>query len=107
LNATQFAFERESLAFISCCDLLTGVLVKRHQYHAEAAGRRLVWSTGMAVLAAHGVLLLILAGIVVSSPHAGEWIAEAVEAEFVGPGAPVAPTQFAQPAGEMWAAGTN
>ncbi len=67
-----------------------------------SAGRRFVWTTGTAVLVVHGVLLLTLAGLVMATPHAVERIAEAVQAEFVGPDAPVVtPPQFAQPGGEM------
>ncbi len=55
---------------------------------------------GSAVLVVHGVLLVMLAGLVIATPHAVERIAEAVQAEFVGPDAPVvAPTQFTQPGG--------
>ncbi len=52
---------------------------------------------GSAVLVVHGFLLGMLAGLVIATP---ERIAEAVQAEFVGPDAPVvAPTQFTQPGG--------
>jgi hypothetical protein len=51
---------------------------------------------------------MILAGVVVATPHAIEWIAEAAQAEFVGPDEPViTPTQFARPLGEMWAVGAD
>ena len=49
-----------------------------------------------------------VAPVVLCSPHAGEWISETVQAEFVGAEPPVmAPTQFAQPAGDMWPASTH
>jgi hypothetical protein len=75
----------------------------RYQREPESAGRRFVWTLGAALLAIHGILLLILAGVVVATPHAIEWIAEAAQAEFVGPDEPViTPTQLARPFGEMW-----
>ena len=81
--------------------------MQRHQVNPASAGRRFVWTAGTAFLAAHGVLLLILAAIVIASPHAGEWISDTVQAEFVGPDAPVMPTQLARPAGGMWAVGVD
>jgi hypothetical protein len=81
--------------------------VQRHQINPASAGRRFVWTADTAFLSAHGVLLLILAALVICSPHAGEWISDTVQAEFVGPDAPVMPTQLAQPAGEMWTVGAN
>jgi hypothetical protein len=80
----------------------------RHQRDPESAGRRFVWTAGAVLLAVHGILLLTLAGVVIGTPHAIEWIAEAAQAEFVGPDAPVEmPTQLAQPAGEMLAVGAD
>jgi hypothetical protein len=76
--------------------------MQRHQINPASAGRAFDRTAGTAVLAAHGVLLLILAAIVIASPHAGEWISDTVQAEFVGPDAPVMPTQLARPAGEGW-----
>ena len=50
-------------------------------------------------LAVMGLLMMALTGFVITHPVASTWIANAVQAEFVGPGlAPeVAPTQLAQP----------
>jgi hypothetical protein len=80
----------------------------RYQREPESAGRRFVWTVGASLLAMHGILLLILAGVVIATPHAGEWIAEAAQAEFVGPDEPVmTPTQLARPLGGMWAVGAN
>jgi hypothetical protein len=80
----------------------------RYQREPEAAGRRFVWTLGAALLAIHGILLLIFAGVVIAAPHAIEWIAEAAQAEFVVPDEPViTPTQLARPFGEMWAAGAD
>jgi len=80
----------------------------RYQREPESAGRRFVWTVGAALLVIHGILLLIFAGVVVATPHAIEWIAEAAQAEFVGPDEPViTPTQFARPFGEMWVVGAD
>jgi len=79
----------------------------RYQPNQDLASHRFVWTAGTAALAAHGVLLLILATFVIASSHAGEWISGAVQAEFVGPDVPVMPTQLAQPAGEMRTVGAN
>jgi hypothetical protein len=63
--------------------------------------RRFLWSWTAAVLAAHGVLLLLLVSLVMRYPGASEWISQAVQAEFVGSPPPVVvPTQLAQPAGQ-------
>jgi hypothetical protein len=59
-----------------------------------------LWTAG--ILAAHGVILLVLVGLVIRSPAASEWIAQAVQAEFVGNPPPViVPTQIAQPSGRV------
>jgi hypothetical protein len=81
--------------------------MQRHQINAASAGSGFVWTAGTAVLAAHGVLLLILAAVVFATPDAGEWISDTVQAEFVGPDVPPMPTQLARPAGEMWTVGAN
>jgi hypothetical protein len=80
----------------------------RYQREPESAGRRFVWTLGAALLAIHGILLLILVSVVVATPHAIEWIAEAAQAEFVVPDESViTPTQLARRFGEMWAAGAD
>jgi hypothetical protein len=79
--------------------------MQRYQRNPDTAGRRFVWTAGTAVLVAHGVLLLLLAALVIASPHAGEWISDTVQAEFVGPDVPVMPTQLALPARETWMVG--
>jgi hypothetical protein len=104
---TQFAFVREELALFTAAICPQERPMQRHQVNPASAGRRFVWTAGTAFLAAHGVLLLILAAIVIASPHAGEWISDTVQAEFVGPDAPVMPTQLARPAGRMWAVGVD
>jgi hypothetical protein len=64
--------------------------------------RRILWSWTAGILAVHGVLLLVLAGILIFHPVASEWIAQAVQAEFVGNPPPViVPTQIAQPGRQM------
>ena len=74
----------------------------------DSPGRRFVWTAGTAVLVVHSVIILVLAGLALSSPHGIEWISDAVQAEFVDPDAPVVtPTQYAQPGGEMWAIGAD
>jgi hypothetical protein len=46
----------------------------------------------------NGVIVLALIVLALSSPSASEWISAAVQAEFVGDGPAVPPTQVAQPA---------
>jgi hypothetical protein len=70
--------------------------------------RRPLGTAGTALLAVHGVLLLLLAGVVLCSPDAGERISETVAAEFVGAEPPIiAPTQLARPVGDMWSANAH
>jgi hypothetical protein len=58
------------------------------------------WTAG--ILAAHGIILLVLVGLVIRSPAASDWISQAVQAEFVGNPPPViVPTQIAQPGGRV------
>jgi hypothetical protein len=58
------------------------------------------WTAG--ILAVHGIIVLVLIGLVLSHPVASEWISQAVQAEFVGNPPPViVPTQMAQPGGQM------
>jgi hypothetical protein len=69
---------------------------------------RSLGTAGAILLVVHGVLLLLLAGVVLCSPDAGEWISETVAAEFVGAEpAIIAPTQFAKPIGDMWSASAH
>lgn len=64
--------------------------------------RRFSWNWTAGILAVHGVLLLVLASILILNPTASEWIAQAVQAEFVGSPPPViVPTQIARPGGQM------
>ncbi len=62
---------------------------------------RHTWNWTVAILAVHGVILLVLIGLVLSYPPAAGWISDAVHAEFVGTQSPPAPApqQLARPAG--------
>jgi hypothetical protein len=64
--------------------------------------RRVLRNWTAAILAVHGVILLVLIGLVLSYPPAAGWISDAVHAEFVGAQSPPAPApqQLAQPAGK-------
>jgi hypothetical protein len=87
---------------------LAGDFMHDHRRNPSSVSHRPSGTAGVILLAVHGALLLLLAGVVLCSPRAGEWISETVQAEFVGAEPPVmAPTQFAQPAGDMWAASTH
>jgi hypothetical protein len=64
--------------------------------------RRFLWNWTAAILAVHGVIVLVLVGLILSYPAAPEWIAQAVQAEFVGNPPPVVvPTQIARPGTQM------
>jgi hypothetical protein len=87
---------------------LAGDFMHDHRRNPPSVSHRPSGTASVILLAIHGALLLLLAGIVLCSPHAGEWISETVQAEFVGAEPPaMAPTQFAQPAGDMWAASAH
>jgi hypothetical protein len=54
------------------------------------------------VLAAHGVIFLVVVALVANVPAVSEWISAAAQAEFVNPDiTSVGPTQLAQPAEPM------
>ena len=54
------------------------------------------------VIAAHGVILLVIVALVSNVPAVSEWISAAAQAEFVSPDIMSAgPTQIAQPAEQM------
>jgi hypothetical protein len=54
------------------------------------------------VLAAHGVILLVIVALVANYPAVSQWVAAAAQAEFVNSDVtPVGPTQLAQPAEQM------
>ena len=54
------------------------------------------------ILAAHGVMLLVIVALVTNFPAVSEWISAAVQAEFVNPDiTSVGPTQLAQPPEQM------
>jgi hypothetical protein len=82
--------------------------MQQSQRNPDSAGRRFAWTDGTTVLVVHGVVLAILACLALSSPHAVEAISQSLQAEFVGPDAPVVqPTRLAQPAGDMWTLGAD
>jgi hypothetical protein len=59
--------------------------------------RRFLWSWTAGIVAVHGIILLVL---ILSHPGASEWIAQAVQAEFVGGPPPViVPVRIARPGG--------
>jgi len=63
--------------------------------------RRFLWSWTAGILVVHGIILLVLVGLVMRYPAASQWISQAVQAEFVGDPPPVTvPTQLAKP-GQM------
>jgi hypothetical protein len=63
---------------------------------------RFSWNWTAGILAVPGVIVLVLVGLTLSYPAASEWIAQAVQAEFVGNQPPVAgPTQIARPDTQM------
>jgi hypothetical protein len=71
----------------------------RPQSYFGPARRRNFWNSSAVVLAANGIVSLILMGMVIGCPPASRWISEAVQAEFAGVAIPdVPPTQMAQPA---------
>jgi hypothetical protein len=87
---------------------LAGDFMHDHRRDPSPVFHRPSGTVGAILLAVHGALLLLLAGVVLCSPHAGEWISETVQAEFVGAEPPVmAPTQFVQPGGDAWAASAH
>jgi hypothetical protein len=54
------------------------------------------------ILAAHGVILLVIVALVANYPAVSEWVSAAAQAEFVNPDiTSVGPTQLAQPAEQM------
>jgi hypothetical protein len=60
------------------------------------------------ILAAHGVILLVIVTLVVNYPSVSEWMSAAAQAEFVNPDITSAgPTQIAQPAEQMRIVGSN
>jgi hypothetical protein len=51
------------------------------------------------VLAAHGVILLVIVALVANFPAVSEWVSSSAQAEFVNPDTTSnGPTQLAQPA---------
>jgi hypothetical protein len=72
--------------------------MQRSPNDLNRSDRRFLWNWTAAILAVHGILLLVLVSILILHPAASEWISQAVQAEFVGSPPPVImPTQLAQP----------
>ena len=72
--------------------------MQRSPNDLNTSDRRFLWNWTAGILAAHGVILLVLIGLVIRSPAASDWISQAVQAEFVGNPPPViVPTQIARP----------
>jgi len=63
---------------------------------------RFLWNWTAGILAVHGVIVLVLVGLILSYPAASRWISQAVRAEFVGNPPPLTgPTQIARPDTQM------
>ena len=76
--------------------------MQRYQDNSDQSDARATNSWTPLILAAPGIVLLVIVTLVASSPRASEWISAAVQAEFVNPDiTSVGPTQIAQPAEEM------
>ena len=80
------------------------ILIKAYTMHGSQGNSgspncRLSWNWTAVILTVHAVIFLTLVGLAVGYPGASEWISQAVQAEFVTP--TLAPTQLAQPAGQM------
>jgi hypothetical protein len=72
--------------------------MQRSPNDLNPSDRRFLWNWTALILAAHGLILLVLVGLVIRSPSASDWISQAVQAEFVGNPPPViVPTQIARP----------
>ncbi len=64
--------------------------------------RRFLWNWTAGILAVHGVIVLVLVGLILSYPAASTWISQAVQAEFVGNSPPLTRlTQIARPDTQM------
>jgi hypothetical protein len=71
----------------------------RPQSYVRPARLRRFWNSPAVILAANGVISLILIGLVIGCPPASKWISQAVQAEFAGIVVPEdSRTQMAEPA---------
>jgi hypothetical protein len=93
----QFAFECASAGYSLGCDPLNQEPpMRQYQHDDESARETDTWIR--IVLAAHGLILLVIVALVANNPAIPEWISAAAQAEFVNPDiASVGPTQLAQP----------
>jgi len=72
-----------------------------HQY-SDKDDRRETDNWTRIILAAHGVILLVIVALVTNYPAVSEWVSAAAQAEFVNPDiTSVGPTQLAQPSEPM------
>jgi len=72
-----------------------------HQY-PDKDDRRETDNWTRIILAAHGVILLVIVALVTNYPAVSEWVSAAAQAEFVNPDiTSPGPTQLAQPAEPM------
>jgi hypothetical protein len=75
--------------------------MQRSQYDSRRPYRPFWQSWAAAALAAQAVILLALVGLALHYPGAAKWISQAVDAEFVNATPQDAPTQLAEPNGQM------
>jgi hypothetical protein len=72
------------------------------QYQDKSDDARETNSWTRIILAAHGVILLVIVALMANYPAMSEWVSAAAQAEFVNPDVTsVGPTQIAQPAEQM------
>jgi hypothetical protein len=72
------------------------------QYQDKSDDARETNSWTRIILAAHGVILLVIVALMANYPAVSEWVSAAAQAEFVNPDVTsVGPTQIAQPAEQM------
>ena len=78
------------------------------RYQDKSDHAREAESSQPIILAAHGLLLLVLVTLDVNYPAASEWVSAAVQAEFVNPDITSgSPTQIAQPAEQIQIVSSN
>jgi hypothetical protein len=79
--------------------------VQRNPGELSKFDQRFVANWTAALLAIHGIIVLVLIGIAVGYPAASQWISQAIEAEYIIEPPASAPTQVAQPREEIRTAG--
>jgi hypothetical protein len=63
--------------------------MQRSSNGSNSSDHRFLWNRTAGILAVHGVIVLVLVGLVLSYPAVSEWIAQSVQAEFVGNQPPI------------------